>query len=967
MKRILLFTFLLAFFTNKGFAQCASSLTSATGASTFVCSGDAFTINLAGDVAGAGETFVVGFVSIDGATTIASYTDLAGGGFASFNDAWLAAAPPWGDNALYTYDAAAHTLSGTVPANTTGADITITYYVGAQYTPIDFTTTPGCTFYPVTVTVGAAGVGPCAPPPPPPANDNVCSAIALTVDGATGCGNTSTATVEGTDISAGACSTPNNTVWYTFTPTVTGPHAITWAADAGTGFQAWVEVFTVTGCPTTPVLTNVADCATLGAVDPTTTTTSASFNATAGVTYYVMVDGFSGANGDYCIGVVSVPVIDCASANGGSVSLAPGAGSTVYCTTVPGDSIWLTLSGQVFPNVTPGATGSTVVLSTVPYTDATVLNADITAASTNLVGVYSGLADGSYFLLGSAVPLAAGTYYFTNYVYGDTLADGMPDPACAALSSSVSFTVVDCASTCLSTWTSVAVTGGCPGEDLVFNITGLTLDATQSLVLAVMFDGTNFTDLAGTGYTDFADAYNATTVPYAVAFDDMGISYTVDAAAGTVTIPGGLSATQCAGFDLPIYLAIVDGAPLDYTASVDCNDFEYIYTVKPSQPDFVETAGDCTTGATLTIGYDTSSVADGILDIICDVQTSAIPAPTCGTGDATEVVAGYTAADLSTFLTGAATCASSYTDIVPTLNAACANNAIPAATTVTIVDNDCAAGTPGTITAAPCGAGTHLEYTTDGTTWSTTAPAYDAVNPMTVGVKCVDDVTACESAPVAGTTAPIVCPTCVADAGTTVEDAASVCEGTAISATVSGTILGATDQILYFLTDATGTILQTSTTSASFTAGPGTYTIGTFVGLTSDIAICAPTLIGTNALTLGTCLTTNGACFDVSNSGVITVNANSTATVANGAICQDVTTTLDVATLVTAGDMAGTWTVTSDGGTGATLAGTTLTSGTAGTVTLSYVTTGACPTTYTVTVGVVADCTACSPDNGSWD
>ena len=94
------------------------------------------------------------------------------------------------------------------------------------------------------------------------------------------------------------------------------------------------------------------------------------------------------------------------------------------------------------------------------------------------------------------------------------------------------------------------------GDDLVFNITGLSLDPTQSIAVASVINaaGTAFSDLATEGFTDFADAWNAPAFPYAIAFEDLGIPYTVDAAAGTVTIPGGLTATQCAAFDLAIYV-----------------------------------------------------------------------------------------------------------------------------------------------------------------------------------------------------------------------------------------------------------------------------------------------------------------------------------------------------------------------------------------------------------------------------
>ena len=103
-----------------------------------------------------------------------------------------------------------------------------------------------------------------------------------------------------------------------------------------------------------------------------------------------------------------------------TVSSAPG-DNGLYCTTTPLDTIYLTLADQDIPNVTPGASGSVILISTAPYAAAAAINTALSAGT--FVAAFNGLADGTYFLTASALPLAAGTYYFTNYVYGDTLAD----------------------------------------------------------------------------------------------------------------------------------------------------------------------------------------------------------------------------------------------------------------------------------------------------------------------------------------------------------------------------------------------------------------------------------------------------------------------------------------------------------------------------------------------------------------
>ncbi len=65
----------------------------------------------------------------------------------------------------------------------------------------------------------------------------------------------------------------------------------------------------------------------------------------------------------------------------------------------------------------------------------------------------------------------------------------------------------------------------------------------------------------------------------------------------------------------------------------------------------------------------------------------------------------------------------------------------PTAPVIAVTDNDCATGTPGafSVTTA-CGADSTIEWSTDnGTTWTTTAPTYDAVNSQTIIARCVDN------------------------------------------------------------------------------------------------------------------------------------------------------------------------------------------------------------------------------------
>jgi hypothetical protein len=142
-------------------------------------------------------------------------------------------------------------------------------------------------------------------PPPPPANDNICNAITLVLDGASDCQNTTTATVESAEPATvvGTCgSAANNTVWYKYTPSVTGPVQIVMESATGTTFGSgfWFTVNTVTGCPT-PVLTNVVPCGNSFAVGAAGSKDSISVNLIAGTEYYIQIDGVSGDYGAFCI------------------------------------------------------------------------------------------------------------------------------------------------------------------------------------------------------------------------------------------------------------------------------------------------------------------------------------------------------------------------------------------------------------------------------------------------------------------------------------------------------------------------------------------------------------------------------------------------------------------------------------------------------------------------------------------
>jgi hypothetical protein len=140
-------------------------------------------------------------------------------------------------------------------------------------------------------------------------NDSACGAIPLTIGGAASCANTALATSVGDPSLPGGCSAPNNTVWYSYTPTVSGPVVFKSEIPAGTtnGLNGWVAWYTITSCPN-PSFTVVPGsvCQSFGPlagdVDRST-----SPSLVAGTTYYIMIDGVFGDVGEACFSIEAVP------------------------------------------------------------------------------------------------------------------------------------------------------------------------------------------------------------------------------------------------------------------------------------------------------------------------------------------------------------------------------------------------------------------------------------------------------------------------------------------------------------------------------------------------------------------------------------------------------------------------------------------------------------------------------------
>ena len=134
-----------------------------------------------------------------------------------------------------------------------------------------------------------------------PANDTICGAITL-IPGVVYSGdNTDAAPTDPLDaavFTAGfACSAPNNTLWYTYTANFSGDYLIETNSSATTGLDGWIGVFEAANCSS--ALTAVGDTC-YKACSPGAPATN-TVNLVAGSTYFFMIDGFSGAVGDFTI------------------------------------------------------------------------------------------------------------------------------------------------------------------------------------------------------------------------------------------------------------------------------------------------------------------------------------------------------------------------------------------------------------------------------------------------------------------------------------------------------------------------------------------------------------------------------------------------------------------------------------------------------------------------------------------
>jgi hypothetical protein len=184
-----------------------------------------------------------------------------------------------------------------------------------------------------------------------PVNDSICGAIGLTLNNMVSGDNRLAESSDADDAAltaAGyACFTPNNTLWYSYTPVVSDSVEVLFTTDpASNPLSGWFGVLSTTAAsnPCTSALTyegcyygplnatasgSGATADPYDGVIPTNETVINHIYLTGGTTYYFVVDGVAGGSGTYQFGINTIITgINQLDANSDLVSVYPSPASS---------------------------------------------------------------------------------------------------------------------------------------------------------------------------------------------------------------------------------------------------------------------------------------------------------------------------------------------------------------------------------------------------------------------------------------------------------------------------------------------------------------------------------------------------------------------------------------------------------------------------------------------------------------
>lgn len=138
-------------------------------------------------------------------------------------------------------------------------------------------------------------------------NDLLCDAKVLTLDGPSHCANSFYATTSTEP--AFTCSVPNNTLWYKYTPATSGYVDVNISRNGAVeNLFTWVQFYTLNGSCNVNNLTQLGtSCSNNVDLNEVSSAKILSPFLTAGITYYIMIDGFEGDTGGFCIEIDNLP------------------------------------------------------------------------------------------------------------------------------------------------------------------------------------------------------------------------------------------------------------------------------------------------------------------------------------------------------------------------------------------------------------------------------------------------------------------------------------------------------------------------------------------------------------------------------------------------------------------------------------------------------------------------------------
>ena len=139
-----------------------------------------------------------------------------------------------------------------------------------------------------------------------PINDTICGAKTLILNTPITDDNTNAVPTDPRDndvVASGfGCSSPNNTLWYSFTPAMSGNYLIETSSPANYGLDAWVGLLSATSCISPFIKDSCMQGCTNGqGINKNFVTLS------AGNTYYIMIDGQSGSVGKFTVEIINAP------------------------------------------------------------------------------------------------------------------------------------------------------------------------------------------------------------------------------------------------------------------------------------------------------------------------------------------------------------------------------------------------------------------------------------------------------------------------------------------------------------------------------------------------------------------------------------------------------------------------------------------------------------------------------------